>query len=123
MEVYIKTGVGLYEEKLITLYPTFYEYSYNSQFNSNPDVQNFFKGFYQELNQGKIIESNVSKKQLYAGIGLSKPIDERKFFSLDSFRFRSITDLDKHFAYGLSLGYEFEVMNHFRNQFIEKNFR
>jgi hypothetical protein len=122
IELFKRTGHGLYEENLVTFFPTHYKFHFNTKFNENKEVQIFFQAFYKELQNGKVVPYEAKKSQLYMGIGNSKQIDEKRFFSLDSHRFKNVVDLDNHFAEGIRLGYGFEVMNNFRNQFIDKNF-
>jgi hypothetical protein len=122
IELLKRTGRGLYEETLAIFYPTHYTFGGNSKFNMNKEVQEFFKAMYRELIQGKTVSHNAKKDQLYLGIGNSKSIDEKRFFSLDRSRFKTVVELDEHCAEGIRLGYTFEVMNAFRNQFSDQNF-
>ncbi len=122
IELYKRTGSGLYEETLAIFFPTHYTFGGNNKFNSNKDVREFFQALYKELMQGKTVPHQSKKDQLYLGIGNSKKIDENRFFSLEKIRFKTIIELDEFISEGIRIGYGFEVMNNFRNQFIDKNF-
>jgi hypothetical protein len=121
IDLYKRTGLGEYEQKLVTFYPTAYKLGYNSDFNNKAEIQNYLNEFYSELKNGKLIPSDTTKDQLYIGIGYSKKIDERKFFSLDRFRFKNVVELNEWIGKALTEGHQFELLNHFRNQYIDQN--
>ncbi len=116
IEIYKRTGLGQYKERLVTLYPTHYELSHNEKFNQHQDIREFLDLFYSMLKKGIIEQLTYAS----AKIGYSK-INEDALFSMTAGRFKSIPELYEFGNELMHLGFTYERVQHFTTGFIEKN--
>lgn len=114
IELYKRTEIGQFKEKICTLYPTFYELSNNELFNTNQTIISFLDMFYNRLKLGTIHQLD------YSDIGYSK-INEAEIFSMSAGRFKSIPDLQKYANAIMIEGFTYERVKHFIREYIDKN--
>lgn len=99
-----------YNNKLVTLYPTYYELHNNLRFNTNKEIISFLNLVYNKIKLGNISQLD------YKDVGYSK-MDEDYFFRMEPGRFKSIDVLQKFCQEMLIKGSFGERVDHFQREY------